>query len=35
MKSLKEKNQVMVYEDKIKQLQKEAPAQATPAKKTP
>ena len=35
MKSLKEKNQVMVYEDKIKQLQKEAPAQETPAKKAP
>ena len=35
MKSLKEKNQVMVYEDKIRQLQKEAPAQETPAKKAP
>jgi len=35
MKSLKEKNQVVIYEDKIKQLQKQAPAQETPAKKAP
>jgi len=30
MKSLREKNQVVVYEDKIKQLQKEAPAKKAP-----
>jgi peptidyl-prolyl cis-trans isomerase C len=35
MKSLREKNQVVLYEDKIKQLQKEAPAQEAPAKKGP
>jgi parvulin-like peptidyl-prolyl isomerase len=35
MKSLKEKSQVVLYEDKIKQLQKEAPAQEPPAKKAP
>ena len=35
MKSLKEKNQVVLYEGKIKQLQKDAPAQEIPAKKTP
>jgi peptidyl-prolyl cis-trans isomerase C len=35
MKSLKEKNQVVLYEDKIKQLQKETPAQEAPAKKGP
>jgi parvulin-like peptidyl-prolyl isomerase len=35
MKSLWQKNQVVVYDDKIKQLQKEAPAQDTPAKKAP
>jgi parvulin-like peptidyl-prolyl isomerase len=35
MKGLREKNQVVVYEDKIKQLQKEAAAQETPAKKAP
>jgi cell fate (sporulation/competence/biofilm development) regulator YmcA (YheA/YmcA/DUF963 family) len=35
MKSLREKNQVVLYEDKIKQLQKEAPAQEAPAKKAP
>jgi peptidyl-prolyl cis-trans isomerase C len=35
MKSLREKNQVVVYDDKIKQLQTEAPAQETPAKKAP
>jgi len=35
MKTLKEKNRVLVYEDKIKQLQREAPAQETPAKKGP
>jgi peptidyl-prolyl cis-trans isomerase C len=35
MKNLREKNQVVVYDDKIKQLQKEAPAQETPAKKAP
>lgn len=35
MKSLREKNQVVIYEDKIKQIQKEAPAQGAPAKKGP
>ena len=35
MKGLREKNQVVVYEDKIKHLQKEAAAQETPAKKAP
>ncbi len=35
MKGLREKNQVVVYEDRIKQLQKEAAAQETPAKKAP
>jgi parvulin-like peptidyl-prolyl isomerase len=35
MKSLWEKNQVVVYDDKIKHLQKEAPAQDTPVKKAP
>ena len=35
MKTLREKNRVVVYEDKIKQLQKQAPAQETPAKKGP
>ncbi len=35
MKTLKEKNQVVLYEDKIKQLQKQAPAVETPAKKGP
>jgi peptidyl-prolyl cis-trans isomerase C len=35
MKNLREKNQVVVYDDKIKQLQTEAPAQETPAKKAP
>ena len=35
MKTLKEKNQVLLYEDKIKQIQKGAPAQETPAKKGP
>ena len=35
MKSLKEKSQVVLYEDKIKRLQKEAPAQEPPAKKAP
>jgi len=35
MKSLRERNQVVLYEDKIKQLQKEAPAQEAPAKKGP
>jgi peptidyl-prolyl cis-trans isomerase C len=35
MKTLKEKNRVLVYEDKIKQLQREAPAEETPAKKGP
>lgn len=35
MKSLREKNQVVIYEDKIRQLQKEPPAQETPAKKAP
>lgn len=35
MKSLREKNQVVLYEDKIKQLQKAAPAPETPAKKAP
>ena len=35
MKTLKEKNQVLLYEDKIKQIQKGAPAEETPAKKGP
>jgi len=35
MRSLREKNQVVLYEDKIKQLQKAAPATETPAKKAP
>ncbi len=35
MKSLREKNQVVLYEDKIKQLHKEAPAQEAPVKKGP
>ena len=35
MKSLREKNQVVVYEDKIKKLEKQAPAQEAPAKKGP
>lgn len=35
MKGLREKNQVVLYEDKIKQLQKASPAQETPAKKAP
>jgi len=35
MRTLREKNQVVVYEDKIKQLQKESPAQESPAKKAP
>ena len=35
MKNLREKNRVVLYEDKIKQLQKQAPAQETPAKKAP
>jgi parvulin-like peptidyl-prolyl isomerase len=35
MKTLREKNQVVVYEDKIKQLQKQATAPEAPAKKAP
>ena len=35
MKSLKEKSQVVLYEDRIKQLQKETPAQEPPAQKAP
>lgn len=35
MKNLKEKNQVVLYEDRIRQLQRPAPAQETPAKKAP
>jgi parvulin-like peptidyl-prolyl isomerase len=35
MKSLKEKSQVVLYEDKIRQLQKEATTQDAPAKKAP
>lgn len=35
MKSLREKNQVVLYEDRIKALQSPAPAQETPSKKAP
>jgi parvulin-like peptidyl-prolyl isomerase len=33
MKNLRSKNKVVLYEDKIKQLQKEAPVPGTPAQK--
>jgi peptidyl-prolyl cis-trans isomerase C len=35
MKNLRAKNQVVVYDDRIKQLQTQAPAQEAPAKKAP